>query len=220
MKQFSLIYKDAQPYLRQVNPLADNRNLISAICYEEHERAYIAEAVRLLNPIQGQREYLGSELDMLWRFTEDGGETWIETSEPNFIGMSPENYQQVFKVKPRKDMPYQERVKDWIISTFDEAVIVDIPERCHRFIEEALELVQCLGLSKEDVYRHVTRTYGRPLGDPQQEIGGVMVTLNGLATAAGIDVQLAAETELGNNIKNAASIREKWLNKTAISPLK
>jgi hypothetical protein len=220
MKQFSLIYKDETPFLRQRNPLIDNRNLVSVACYEEHERAYIAEAIKVLNPVSGQREYFGSELEMFWRFTEDGGQTWIETSEPNFIGTSPENYEQVFKVKPRKLVPYQERVKDWIIGTFGEGVIVDMPERLHRFIEEAIELAQALEMPKDDIIRQIVRTYSRPSGEPFQEIGGVMVTLNGLATAAGIDVLAAAETELSNNIKNASAIREKWLNKIAISPLK
>jgi hypothetical protein len=75
-------------------------------------------------------------------------------------------------------------------------------------------------MPKDDIIRQIVRTYSRPSGEPFQEIGGVMVTLNGLATAAGIDVLAAAETELSNNIKNASAIREKWLNKIAISPLK
>lgn len=218
MKQFTLIHKESQPYLRVKNPIQNDGRLISREVWEEHDKQYENEAVKILNPIPGQREYLASELNMCWRYYENG--TWIETSEPNFIGTSIENYEQVFKAKPRKIVPYQERVKDWVISTFDEGVIVDIPERCHRFIEEALELVQALGLSREDIYRHVTRTYSRPVGELAQEIGGVMVTLNALATAAGIDILTAAETELSNNIKNAPAIREKWLNKIAISPLK
>jgi hypothetical protein len=219
MKVFSLIYKDSLPFLRVKNPIENDGRLISRECWQQHDDAYSNEAIKVLNPTANQREYFGAELDILWRFTEDKGETWIEVSEPNFIGTSPENYEQVFRVKPRKEVPYQERVKDWIGSTFSEEAVTDIPERCHRFIEEAIELVQALGMPKDDIIRHIVRTYSRPVGDPVQEVGGVMVTLNGLATAAGIDVLTAAETELSANIKNAEAIREKWLSKTVISPL-
>lgn len=215
MKQFSLIYKDAAPYLRVKNPIENDGRTISRERWMQHDAEYTNEAIKLLNPVNGQREYFGSELEMLWRFTEDNGETWTETSEPNLIGVSAENYEQVFKVRQRKEIPYQERVTDWIRSTFGEDVITDIPERVARFMEEAIELGQALGATREDMYRLITYTYSRALGEPEQEIGGVMVTLNGLATAVGINTLEAAETELARNIRNAPSIREKWLAKTA-----
>lgn len=215
MKQFSLVYKDTTPYLRLKNPIENDGRTISRERWMRHDAEYTNEAIKLLNPVNGQREYFGSELEMLWRFTEDNGETWTETSEPNLIGVSAENYEQVFKVRQRKEIPYQERVTDWIRSTFGEDVITDIPERVARFMEEAIELGQALGATREDMYRLITYTYSRALGEPEQEIGGVMVTLNGLATAVGINTLDAAETELARNIQNAPSIREKWLAKTA-----
>lgn len=218
MKQFSLIYKNGAPYLRVKNPIQNDGRLISPLVWEDFEKQYENEAIKVINPIQGQREYLGNELDLLWRFTEDNGKTWIETSEPNFIGTSPENYEQIFKVKLRKEIPYQERVQTWISDTFDPDQVTNIPERCFRFVEEAIELAQALGMQREDMYRLITRTYGREPGNVFSEIGDVAITLNGLSTAVNIDMIAAAEAGLSNNIKNAQAIREKWLNKIAISP--
>lgn len=219
MKQFSLIYKDATPYLRVRNLIENDGRIISRVCWEEHEKAYINEAIKVLNPTPNQREYFGSELEMLWRYTENNGETWIETSEPNFIGTSPENYEQVFKVKLRKEIPYQERVKDWVVNTFSEEVMKDVPERCFRFMEESIELGQSLGVTREDMYRLITYTYGRPPGEVPQEIGGVMVTLFALSEAVGVNTVQAGETELASNWLRKDEIREKWLNKKVVSPL-
>ena len=58
----------------------------------------------------------------------------------------------------------------------------DIEERCYRFLEEVIELVQSIhgGLSEEDCIRTVKYVYGRNPGVPQQEVGGVMVTLTAM----------------------------------------
>lgn len=220
MKNYTLIYKDEKPYLREVNPIENNGRLISKETWAEHEQMFENEAKPVLNHVQGRRHYEATELELIWRFTEDGGETYLETTEPNFIGTDIAQYEQVFKVRRKTDAPYQERVREWVSDTFSEEVLFDVMERCFRFVEEAIELGQSLGMSREDMYRQITYTYGRPPGDPTQEIGGVMVTVNAMATAIGVDLLQAAETELSRNIKNASAIREKWLNKTAVSPLK
>jgi NTP pyrophosphatase (non-canonical NTP hydrolase) len=68
--------------------------------------------------------------------------------------------------------------------------------RCHRFIEEAIELVQALGVSKEDVLKWVDYVYGRPVGEPKQEVGGVMITLAVLCNEAEIKLDEACAVEL------------------------
>jgi len=91
---------------------------------------------------------------------------------------------------------YQSRVRTWVIKCFGERIADDMKERCYRFFEEATELVQALGMTAEECHRLVDYVFGRPSGDPQQETGGVMVTLNALGCAAGIEVHKEGLIEL------------------------
>lgn len=90
---------------------------------------------------------------------------------------------------------FQQRVHDWVCDFFPEHG-VNVPERSRRFIEEALELVQAAGLEAQEVLRLVERVYGRPPGEPVQELGGSMVSLAALAEAMHLDAEQAGEAEL------------------------
>ena len=92
--------------------------------------------------------------------------------------------------------PFQARVEQWVNTCFGPELANDIPERNHRFLEEALELVQSLGCTRQEVLQLVDYVFGRPAGEPAQEVGGAMVTLATLCTASGLDMQGEAEAEL------------------------
>lgn len=89
---------------------------------------------------------------------------------------------------------YQDRVAAWVETCFGES---SDPRRktrrAHRFAEEALEFLQSIGIPKEHVLQLVDYVYSRPEGDPVQELGGVMVTLCGAATAHDLDLHECAE---------------------------
>lgn len=91
---------------------------------------------------------------------------------------------------------YQTRVLDWARRTFGSRTADNPTERIMRFLEEALELVQALGLSEEEVGRVVAYVYGRSVGEPAQEVGGTMVTLASLCEFFGIDMQREGDREL------------------------
>lgn len=116
---------------------------------------------------------------------------------------------------------FQSDVAKWVKDCFGEAIASDKTERCFRFTEESLELVQSLGITKDQVLQLVDYVYGRPVGEPQQEVGGVMVTLAALCTASGIQLKNAALTELMRCQFNTDKIRAKHFNKPAnvLSPL-
>lgn len=57
----------------------------------------------------------------------------------------------------------------------------DMQTRVYRFIEEALELAQALGCTREKAHALVDYVFGRPAGKPEQELGGTMITLAALA---------------------------------------
>jgi hypothetical protein len=65
-----------------------------------------------------------------------------------------------------------------------------------RFFEEAAELVQSAGMTREEAIRQVEYVYGREVGEPFQEVGGTVITLQHLATALEVDIEDAAITEL------------------------
>lgn len=110
------------------------------------------------------------------------------------------------------DYPQLE-VKSWVLETFSEKVASSIEERCLRFIEEANELVQALGLSKERAQAVLDYTYSRPAGEPFQEVGGTLITLLALTSAADIRTEDAFRTELERCYKNMEKIRAKNLAK-------
>ena len=116
---------------------------------------------------------------------------------------------------------YQERVRTWALKCFGLAIMMDIKERSNRFLEESLELVQSLDMSKADAIALVNYVYDREAGIPYQEIGGVITTLNSLCTATGNSLSICANAELEriNTREIINKIRIKHYGKPRNSPL-
>lgn len=114
---------------------------------------------------------------------------------------------------------FQKRVQQWVVACMGEAVATDRTERNFRFLEEALELTQACGCSREDTIRLVDYVHSRPEGEPSQEVGGVMVTLASLCAANGLDLDGAAEAELVRVWAKIDVIRVKHFAKPIQSPL-
>ncbi|MGT2505726.1 hypothetical protein [Cupriavidus basilensis] len=85
----------------------------------------------------------------------------------------------------REPVSFQQRVQPWMLECFGAEIAADARERNHRFIEEALELVQACGATASEAHQLVDYVYGRPVGDRHQEVGGVMVTLAAAMPSAG-----------------------------------
>ncbi|HCF4080795.1 hypothetical protein [Pseudomonas aeruginosa] len=117
--------------------------------------------------------------------------------------------------------PFQSRVMDWLLECFGPAIAGDVTERNHRYLEEALELVQACGCTAAEAHNLVDYVFGRPVGETSQEVGGVMVTLAALCLAQGIDMSHAGEVELSriSQPEMVERIREKQKRKPAMSPL-
>ncbi|MBV1702602.1 MAG: hypothetical protein KGQ46_12355 [Hyphomicrobiales bacterium] len=118
-----------------------------------------------------------------------------------------------------KKIGFQAKVNDWIVACFGTEAAKDEIERNHRFLEEALELVQSCGCTKEEAIKLIDYVFDRPAGDKAQEVGGVLLTLSGLCTAQKIDMQLSAKAELARVWMKIVEIREKQRNKPKNSPL-
>jgi NTP pyrophosphatase (non-canonical NTP hydrolase) len=110
---------------------------------------------------------------------------------------------------------YQARVDDWMQACFGAQISADLTERCYRFLEEAGELCQALGMTQDQARQMIDYTFSREAGEPRQELGGVMVTLAALCNAAGLDMSGEGEAELTRIDDEAtrAAIRAKQANK-------
>lgn len=90
----------------------------------------------------------------------------------------------------------QDRVEPWFRDCFPPDVCNDRRERGDRFLEDALELLQSGGYDRSRVATLVDYVWGRPIGQPAQEVGGTMITLAAYCIAHGIDMHRAGEIEL------------------------
>lgn len=114
---------------------------------------------------------------------------------------------------------FQARVLPWMLECFGAAISADRVERNHRFLEEALELVQACGATASEAHQLVDYVYGRDTGEASQEVGGVMVTLAALCLAHKMDMLAAGEIELARIWTKVAQIRAKQAAKPSMSPL-
>ena len=127
------------------------------------------------------------------------------------------------RAQPESEAPqaesFQQRVQPWMTACFGAEISADKVERNDRFTEESLELGQACGMTKDRVLALVDYVYDRPLGEPAQEVGGVIVTLAALCLAQGLDMHDAAEVELARIWTKVEAIRAKQLTKPRGSPL-
>lgn len=107
----------------------------------------------------------------------------------------------------------QDEVGRWMSECFDSEVISDLTERNARFFEEATELVQAGGYSREAAHRMVDYVYDRPVGEITQEVGGVMVTLLALGNTRLIDVMHCLQVEVRRIWTKIPQIRAKQAQK-------
>ncbi len=116
---------------------------------------------------------------------------------------------------------YQIKIAAWLLECFGPEISNDKTERCFRFTEESLELVQSLGITKDQVLKLVDYVFDRPIGEPEQEVGGTMVTLAALCYAADLNLEDCAETEYERILTKIDKIRAKHFSKpqNVLSPI-
>lgn len=120
---------------------------------------------------------------------------------------------------PNKSTDFQSRVQPWLHDCFGSEIANNAVERNHRFLEEALELVQACACTQDEAHQLVDYVYGRPVGEKYQEVGGVMVTLAALCLAQQLDMHACGETELARIWTKVKQIRAKQAAKPKHSPL-
>lgn len=115
---------------------------------------------------------------------------------------------------------FRRNVYKWLCDCLGVWKANDKKTRVYRFLEEALELAQATGCSREDALALVDYVYNREPGVVEQEIGGVMLTLAGLSSAIHApELSVCMNNELDRVIKNIDKIRLKDSLKPNNSPL-
>ena len=85
---------------------------------------------------------------------------------------------------------------DWATRSFGREHVYNFSVRALRLAEEAVELAQAYDIPKDKMIDLVNIVYARPNGNPEQEIGGVMMTVTVLAAAHGHDPEAFFDIEL------------------------
>ena len=114
---------------------------------------------------------------------------------------------------------FQHKAVEWAEECIGPVEKMDISNRSHRFIEEALELVQSAGVTREDVLKLVDYVFARPIGPVAQEVGGTMVGLAILCERLSIDMNQSADDEVKRNWSKIEAIRAKAKGAPEGSPL-
>lgn len=91
---------------------------------------------------------------------------------------------------------FQERVRMWFGACFGFAMLKKRKRRLFAFFEEATELIQSGGLTREEAHAMVDHVFNRPVGHFPQEVAGAMTTLCTVANAFDINLEEVAEAEL------------------------
>ena len=113
----------------------------------------------------------------------------------------------------------QSRVVKWMPEVFPDGGWKDPAQRDHRFLEEALELVQSCGMAAHEARMLVDYVFARPAGDKVQEAGGVVVTLAALCEIQGFDMEAAGLREMARieQPETIEKIRKKQKAKPAVT---
>lgn len=85
---------------------------------------------------------------------------------------------------------------DWAVRCFSLDHIQNRALRSLRTVEESIELCQALGVPKEKVLLAVDTVYSRPVGEPEQEIGGVLLTTVIMCESMHLEADELLEREL------------------------
>ena len=97
----------------------------------------------------------------------------------------------VLATRPVQHNQFQVLVGDWMEMCFSLKVCNDITERGDRLLEETLELLQAHGYDPRRVATLTEYVFSKPIGEPRQEMGDVMVTLAAYSNAARTSYRVA-----------------------------
>jgi hypothetical protein len=104
---------------------------------------------------------------------------------------------------------FQQQWRLWMIECYPTEIIDDPKEALRRFAEESFEMMQSLGMTKEEVLFMLDYVYVREKGEPSQEAAGALNCLVTLCNQQKIDLGQTAMADLTYCWENVSQIRDK-----------
>lgn len=90
---------------------------------------------------------------------------------------------------------------EWGIRCFGIEHMADKRVRTLRFLEEAAELAQSVGVDQEVLHSVISKVFEAPPGKPVQELGGTMITLLVLCNTLQLDLEASTKTEVARVLR-------------------
>ncbi len=112
-------------------------------------------------------------------------------------------------VAERTKETLQARVQSWMDACFGSEISADRLERGDRLLEEVFELLQSGEYPRDRIATLEDYVWSREVGEPHQEVGGVMITLAAYCLAHGLDMHKAGADELARVWTKIEKIRAK-----------
>lgn len=106
-----------------------------------------------------------------------------------------------------------QRTSQFLLDCWPDNPVIEPKVRVLRFLEEALELAQSMGITREKALEQVEYTFGREIGDPKQEFGGTVFTLTNVGVALGLDLVTEGYRAVDEAYDRIEKIREKSKSK-------
>jgi NTP pyrophosphatase (non-canonical NTP hydrolase) len=110
-------------------------------------------------------------------------------------------------------MSLQAKLRVWLIACLGEKTLRSPQDRAMRVLEEAVELAQAVGIPRAKAREQVDHTYSRPLGEPTQEVAGVLNATLLMAECLGEDGLRLGDAEVERAWAHIDLIRRKNLDK-------
>lgn len=112
--------------------------------------------------------------------------------------------------------PLPKRINQFLVDCFGTDK-VDPKKRVYRFLEEALELAQAMGITEEEADTLSHYVFNRPVGEVKQEYGGAAFTLASVGNVLGLDLVQAGHAAVDEAYSRIDRIREKDKTKPKVA---
>lgn len=90
----------------------------------------------------------------------------------------------------------QQVVFGWVERVFGASIANNVIERATRVLEEAVEVAQAAGIARETAIRVVNRCFGRDVGNVEDEVANLSITLLALCATLKVDAETLERDEI------------------------
>lgn len=182
---------------------------------------FLSENLEIIDKIKDLKIIETSKDSLIDKLEANSNYLWVAEKKVLLFYLLKELLE-ITELENRQDIDVlQDKTSQWIRDTFGSDPINDDLkiDRSNRFLEEAIELVQAVGMERENAHKLVDYVFDRQVGETFQEVGGVLITLSALTTNLHHKLSDCWNRELVRVIDKMELIRKKDKMKKENSPL-